>query len=35
MVVKFTFIKKSAFNVTGNLVMVVKFTLQSVFGNSR
>ena len=29
------FIKKSAFNVAGNLVMVVKFTFQSVFGNSR
>ena len=28
------FIKKSAFNVAGNLVMVVKFTFQSVFGNS-
>ena len=29
------FIKTSAFNVAGNLVMVVKFTFQSVFGNSR
>ena len=29
------FIKKSAFNVAGNLVMVVKFTFQSVFGSSR
>ena len=28
------FIKKSAFNVAGNLVMVVKFTFQYVFGNS-
>ena len=28
------FIKKSAFNVAANLVMVVKFTFQSVFGNS-
>ena len=28
-------IKKSAFNVAGNLVMVVKFTFQAVFGNSR
>ena len=28
------FIKTSAFNVAGNLVMVVKFTFQSVFGNS-
>ena len=27
--------KKSAFNVSGNLVIVVKFTLQIVFGNSR
>ena len=26
--------KKSAFNVAGNLVMGVKFTFQSVFGNS-
>ena len=29
------FIKTSAFNIAGNLVMVVKFTFQSVFGNSR
>ena len=29
------FIKKSSFNVAGNLVIVVKFTFQSVFGNSR
>ena len=29
------FTKKSAFNVTGNLVIVVKFTFQIVFGNSR
>ena len=29
------FIKKSSFNVAGNLVTVVKFTFQSVFGNSR
>ena len=29
------FIKTSAFNVAGNLVMVVKFTFQSVFGYSR
>ena len=29
------FIKTSAFNVAENLVMVVKFTFQSVFGNSR
>ena len=29
------FIKKSAFNVAGNLVMFVKFTFQSIFGNSR
>ena len=29
------FIKKSAFNVTGNLVIVVKFTFQSAFGNYR
>ena len=29
------FIKKSAFNVVGNLVTVVKFTFQSVVGNSR
>ena len=28
------FIKKSAFNVAGNLVMVEKFMFQSVFGNS-
>ena len=28
------FTKMSAFNVAGNLVMVVKFTFQSVFGNS-
>ena len=28
------FTKTSAFNVAGNLVMVVKFTFQSVFGNS-
>ena len=28
------FTKKSALNVAGNLVMVVKFTFQSVFGNS-
>ena len=26
--------KKPAFNVTGNLVMVMKFTFQSIFGNS-
>ena len=29
------FLKKSSFNVAGNLVTVVKFTFQSVFGNSR
>ena len=29
------FIKKSAFNDAGNFVMVVKFTFQSVFSNSR
>ena len=29
------FIKKSAFNVAGTLVMVEKFTFQSVFSNSR
>ena len=29
------FIKTSAFNVAGNLAMVVKFMFQSVFGNSR
>ena len=29
------FIKKSAFNVAGNIVIVVKFTFQSVVGNSR
>ena len=29
------FIKTSAFNVAGNLVMVEKFTFQSVFDNSR
>ena len=29
------FTKKSVFNVAGNLVIVVKFTFQIVFGNSR
>ena len=29
------FTKQSAFNVAGNLVIVVKFTFQIVFGNSR
>ena len=28
------FVKKSAFNVAGNLAMVMKFTFQSIFGNS-